>query len=113
MFSTPKAFPLEFRRDVAPAARKGEAPLPQIAKDSGISESCVHRWLKLTDIDGVRPGMTSGESAELRRRNRTLEQGNEILRRGVLRRSRQSVPVPRFRALASNGLTGWEGPDMP
>lgn len=33
----PKAFPLEFRRDVVAVARKGEAPLSQIAKDFGIS----------------------------------------------------------------------------
>ena len=53
----PKAFPLEFRRDVVAVARKGEAPLSQIAKDFGISESCLHRWLKLADVDdGVRPG---------------------------------------------------------
>jgi transposase len=47
MFIMPKAFPLEFRRDVVAVARKGEAPLSQIAKDFGISESCLHRWLKL------------------------------------------------------------------
>jgi len=63
MFSTPKASPLEFRRDAA--ARRGDAPPPQIAKDSGIPESCPRRRLKLTDSDdGVRPGMISGESAE-------------------------------------------------
>ena len=51
----PKAFPLEFRRDVV--ARKGEAPLSRIAKGFGISESCLYRWLKLADIDdGVPPG---------------------------------------------------------
>jgi putative transposase len=53
----PKPFPLEFRRDVVAVARKGEAPLSQIAKDFGVSESCLHRWLKLADVDdGVRPG---------------------------------------------------------
>jgi transposase len=76
--------PIEFRREVVAVARKGEAPLSQIAKDFGISESCLHRWLKLADIDdGVRPGVTSSESAELRelkKRNKTLEQENEILR---------------------------------
>jgi transposase-like protein len=67
MFIMPKAFPIEFRRDVVAVARKGEAPLSQIAKDFGISESCLHRWLKLADADdGVRPGVTSSESAELR-----------------------------------------------
>ena len=83
----PKAFPLEFRRDVVAVARKGEAPLRQIAKDFGISEACLHRWLKLADVeDGVRPGPASGESAELRelrRRNKVLEQENEILRRAA------------------------------
>ena len=92
----PKAFPLEFRRDVVAVARKGEAPLSQIAKDFGISESCLHRWLKLADIDeGVRPGVTSSESAELRelqKRNKTLEQENEILRRAAAFFAREIAP---------------------
>jgi transposase len=92
----PKAFPLEFRRDVVAVARKGEAPLSQIAKDFGISESCLHRWLKLADVDdGVRPGVISSESAELRelkKRNKTLEQENEILRRAAAYFAREISP---------------------
>ena len=92
----PKAFPLEFRRDVVAVARKGESPLSQIAKDFGISESCLHRWLKLADVDdGVRPGVTSQESAELRevkKRNRVLEQENEILRRAAAYFAREISP---------------------
>jgi transposase len=92
----PKAFALEFRRDVVAVARKGEAPLSQIAKDFGISESCLHRWLKLADVDdGVRPGVTSSESAELRelkKRNRTLETENEILRRAAAHFAREISP---------------------
>jgi transposase len=62
MVIMPKAFRFEFRRDVIAVARTGGAPLPQIAKDFGISDSCLHRWLKLADIDdGVRPGVTGGE----------------------------------------------------
>jgi transposase len=83
----PKAFPLEFRRDVVAVARKGEAPVAQIAKDFGISESCLHRWLSLADVeDGVRPGVSVSESAELReakKRVRVLEQEVEILRRAA------------------------------
>ncbi len=83
----PKAFPKEFRADVVAVARRGEAPVAQIAKDFGVSESCLHRWLQLADIeDGVRPGVTVSESVELRelrRRNRLLEQENEILRRAA------------------------------
>jgi len=92
----PKAFPPEFRRDVVAVARKGEAPLSQIARDFGISESCLHRWLKLADVDdGVRPGVTSGESAELRelrKRNKVLEQENEILRRAAAYFAREISP---------------------
>jgi transposase len=76
--------------------RKGEAPLAQIAKDFGVSESCLHRWLNLPDIeDGVRPGLTSSESGELRelkKRNRLLEQENEILRRAAAFFARESLP---------------------
>jgi transposase len=80
-------FPPEFRRDVVALARKGETPLRQIAKDFGISESCLHRWLKIADTDdGIRPGTTTTESSEpreLRKRNKMLEQENEILRRAA------------------------------
>ena len=31
----PKAFPAEFRRDVVAVARRKDAPMNQIAKDSG------------------------------------------------------------------------------
>jgi transposase len=68
-------------------ARKGEAPISQIAKDFGVPESRLHRWLNLADIeDGVRPGVTTSESAELRelkKRNRLLEQEVEILGRAA------------------------------
>jgi transposase len=92
----PKAFPIEFRRDVVAVARKGEAPLTQIAKDFGISEACLFRWLKLADIqDGVRPGVTTAEAAEIRelkKRNRVLEQENEILRRAAAFFARETLP---------------------
>jgi transposase len=92
----PKPFPLEFRRDVVAVARKREAPLSQIAKDFGISESCLHRWLQLADIeDGVVPGVTSQEAAdvrELKKRNRILEQENEILRRAAAFFARDALP---------------------
>jgi transposase len=92
----PKAFPLEFRNDVVRVARKGESTLAQVAKDFGISEACLHRWLKLADIeDGVRPGSTTAETVEvreLRKRNRILEQENEILRRAAAFFARESLP---------------------
>ena len=83
----PKAFPEEFRADVVRIARKREVPLSQIARDFGISESCLHRWLKTADVDeGKREGLTTAERAELRevkKRNKLLEQENYILRRAT------------------------------
>ena len=63
----PKPFPPEFRREVVAVARKGDASVAQVAKDFGISESCLHRWLKIADTDdGIRPGTTTDDSVELR-----------------------------------------------
>ncbi len=92
----PKPYPEEFRRDVVAVARKGEAPVTQIAKDFGISEACVHNWLKKADIeDGARAGVTREESAELRearKRIRLLEQEAEVMRRAVAYLSREVNP---------------------
>jgi transposase len=95
MIDMPKAFPIKFCRDVVAVARKGE-PIAQISKDFGVPESCLHRWLILADVeDGVRPGVTSAESAELReakKRVRLLKQENEILRRAAAFFARESLP---------------------
>ena len=54
MASMPKAFPQEFRDEVVVrAAHRKEQTYTEIAKDFGISESCLHRWLKLDDIETV------------------------------------------------------------
>ncbi len=83
----PAPHPKEFRDDAVALARKGDAPIAKIAKDLGISESCLRNWLHAADIeDGNRPGVTASESEQLRelkKRNRLLEQENEILRRAA------------------------------
>ncbi len=84
----PKAFPLEFRRDVVAVARQSDAPFSQVARDFGVSESCLQRWLKLDDVEeGRRPGLSSSQSGDLREANkriRLLEQENEVLRRAAV-----------------------------
>lgn len=91
-----KPYPEEFRRDVVAVARKHEAPLAQIAKDFGISEGTLNNWLKRSAVeDGIRPGVTSADAAELRelrKRNRLLEQENEILRRAAAFFARELPP---------------------
>jgi transposase len=99
----PKPFPAEFRRDVIAVARKGEASISQVARDFGISESCLQRWLKIADReDGLAPPSSgdrggggkeeSAEVRELRRRNKLLEQENEILRRATAYFARDVLP---------------------
>ena len=96
MLTVPKPHPKEFRDDVVAVARKGEAPIAEIAKDFGISESCLRNWLAKADVeDGLRPGVTVAESAELRelkRRNRLLEQENEVLLRAAAYLSQANLP---------------------
>ena len=92
----PKAFPEEFRRDVVAVARKRQAPISQIARDFGISPSCIQRWLKRAEIEeGVRDGLTLADEAEIRalkKRNRLLEQENEVLRRAAIYLGKDILP---------------------
>jgi transposase len=66
--------PPEFRRRAVELARRREQPIAQIAKDLGISESCLRRWMDQADVDqGVKQGLSTDERrelADLRRRNR-------------------------------------------
>lgn len=110
----PKPFPAEFRRDVIAVARSSDASMASIARDFGISESCLARWLKLADrddglgdrpggrrADGSTPGSTVTPAAaataeqrlrELEKRNRQLEQENEVLRRATAYFARDVLP---------------------
>ena len=95
----PKAFPREFRDDVIRVARGRPAGvrLADVASDFGISESCLNRWLKAAEVeDGIRPGTTAAENAELRaakRRIRLLEQENEVLRRAAAYLGQANLPA--------------------
>ena len=92
----PAAKSPEFRRRAVELARLGEKPISQIAKDLGIAESGLRRWMKQADIeDGRRPGLTDADRAELRelkKRNRLLEQENEVLRRAAAYLSQANLP---------------------
>ena len=62
----PAPHPPEFWRRAVELARQGDKPLIQLAKDLGISESCLRNWLAQADRDeGKREGLTSEERKEL------------------------------------------------
>ncbi|MDQ1675351.1 MAG: transposase [Actinomycetota bacterium] len=95
----PTPYPMEFGRDVIAVARQGDRSIAQVARSFGISESCLARWLRVADReDGLAagpPAPESEDSAELRerrKRNRQLEQENEILRRAAAYFARDVLP---------------------
>ena len=110
----PTRYPDEFRRDVVNHARATDASMASIARGFGISESCLARWLKIADRkDGLgdRPGghrsdgsvgkptVTPAEKVsadqrlkELEKRNKQLEQENEVLRRATAYFARDVLP---------------------
>ena len=91
----PAAKSPEFRRRAVELARLGEKPIAQIARDLGIAESGLRRWVKQADIDeGKKDGLTSDERAELvrlRRDKRVLEMEIEILKRASAYFARENV----------------------
>ena len=94
----PKPYPREFRDDVVAVARRREpgVTIKQVASDFGVSETCLQNWLRAADVaEGNRPGVTATDSAELRelrKRNRLLEQENEVLRRAAAYLSQANLP---------------------
>lgn len=94
----PKPYPSEFRDDVVRVARNREpgVTIEQIAKDFGVHPMTLQKWLRSADIEeGTKPGQTRSESTELRelrKRNRLLEQENEVLRRAAAYLSQANLP---------------------
>ena len=90
----PAAKPPEFRRRALDFVVQGNS-VGQVAKDLGISESCLRRWMSIDDVDaGRKEGLTSAERkelVELRRRNRVLEMELEILKRARAYFARENV----------------------
>lgn len=91
----PKARPPEFRRRAVELARAGGKPQSELARDLGISASCLRNWVAQADKDeGRREGVSTAERhelAELRRKNRQLEMENEILRKAAAYFARDNV----------------------
>ncbi|WP_460348106.1 IS3 family transposase [Actinoallomurus acanthiterrae] len=109
----PAPHPPEFRRRAVELARQGDKPLQQLAKDLGISWSCLQNWMSQADADenGGTERLSSAEKkelAELRRRNKQLEMENDILKRAAAYFARENV-LPKLiyslvRELAADGI---------
>ena len=90
----PAPKPPEFRRRALDLLAHGE-PVARVARDLGVSESCLRRWREVDEVDaGRKEGLTSAEKkelVELRRRNRVLEMELEILKRASAYFARENV----------------------
>ena len=91
----PRAHPPEFRQRAVELARLREKPLAKIADDLGISESCLRGWVAKSDVeDGLRPGLSRDDHAELvelRRELRVTKMENEILKRAAAYFAKENV----------------------
>ena len=91
----PAPHPPEFRQRAVELARTRAKPVAELARDLGISESCLRNWMAKADIEeGRREGVTAADRAEtvaLRRKVRTLEMENEVLRRAAAYFARENV----------------------
>jgi transposase len=73
-------------------AEKREKPISQIAKDLGISEKMLYRWIQVSrETKGTRiqpfPGHgrpKDEELARLRKENKALREANEILKKAAV-----------------------------
>jgi len=71
----PNAYPREFRLDVVQVARNREpgVTLEKIAHDFGVHPITLSTWLKRAEVEeGVKPGISSVESAQLREANKRI-----------------------------------------
>jgi transposase len=77
-------YPPEFRAEAIRLARAPGHSVRQVARDLGIANESLRRWIIEADIErGDAPGLTTDERAELtrlRRENRTLRIEREILK---------------------------------
>jgi transposase-like protein len=91
----PAPHPPEFRQRAVQLARESASPVAKIAKDLGISESCLRNWMSRADVDeGRKEGFTTDERAELvrlRRELRVKEMEIEILKRASAFFARENV----------------------
>jgi transposase len=82
-------YPEEFRREAVRLAQLGDKPQRKLAKDLGISDVSLRRWVKEEKATkGERPGgLSSDEREELKRlrdENAKLRMEREILRKAAV-----------------------------
>ena len=99
MYTMHVSYSDEFKADVLALVHRGDASIPQIARDVGVSDTCIRKWLQ-KDAGGKRgsgPMDSSNELKELKRCNRLLGQELEVFRRAHAYISVELVKYPKKR----------------
>jgi transposase-like protein len=87
-------------------ARRRDKPVAEIARDRGVGESCLRRWMDRSDVDeGRKEGLRSDERVRLRRENRVQAMEIEILERASAYFPRENV-LPKW-------VSGWSASAPP
>jgi transposase len=91
-------YPPEFRAEAVRLARSSGLPLPELARELGVSPQSLRNWLGQAQIDaGEREGLGSDEREELRRLRREdarLREEREILKKAAIFFARETDQRP-------------------
>jgi transposase len=80
-----KKYDDEFKRNALQKVFDSQS-VRSVSQELGVNESLIHKWKRaaLTKGDGTRSGTELSEIELLKKRNRELEQENEILKKAAL-----------------------------
>jgi transposase-like protein len=86
-----RVYTQEFKTEAVALAVKGEKPVRQVAKDLGVNENVLYRWIQRSReaADGLPAFPGHGkprdeELARLRKENKALRTANEILKKAAV-----------------------------
>ena len=92
-----RTFPREFKEEAVRLVRESGRGVGEIARDLGVWETVLRRWMKQAEIDegrGPEGALTTEEREELRklrRENKQLLMEREILKKATAFFAKQSV----------------------